>query len=146
VVASHSWWQRRFGGDASAIGKTITIGETSYTIIGVTPRDFFGTSVGDSPDIWVPLSMEEQLPPHFKGLSKQNVQSLYLIGAVKDNVSVEQAGAEINLLFQTDPARVRRSAASEEQLQNIQQARIGSHPQAGSLRAAKENSLCRSRF
>ena len=128
VVASHSWWQRRFGGDPSAIGKTITIGETSYTIIGVTPRDFFGTTVGESPDIWVPLSMEEQLPPHFKGLNEQNFQSLYLIGRLKDNVNVEQAGAEINLLFKQILNENSGPQPSPERVQDIQQARIDLTP------------------
>jgi hypothetical protein len=62
VVASHSWWQRRFGGDSSVVGSTINIDKTSYTIIGVAPREFFGTTVGDSPDIWVPL-YGRKLPP-----------------------------------------------------------------------------------
>src|SRR4030095_15905841 len=128
VVASHSWWQRRFGGDASAIGKSITIGETSYTIIGVTPRDFFGTTVGESPDIWVPLSMQEQLPPHFKGLSNNAFQSLYLVGRLKDNVRVEQAGVEVNLLFKQILREYAGAQPSEQQLQNIQHVQIDLTP------------------
>jgi predicted permease len=128
VVASHSWWQRRFGGDASAIGKTITIGDTSYTIIGVTPRDFFGTTVGESPDIWVPLSMEEQLPPHYKGLSNKMFQSLYLVGRLKDNVNAEQADAETNLLFKQVLNDYAGPQPSAEQLQDIQLARIDLTP------------------
>ena len=76
VVASHSWWQRRFAGNPSVIGGTINIDKTSYTIVGVAAKEFFGTTVGDSPDIWVPLSMEEQLPPGFKGLTNRMFQSL----------------------------------------------------------------------
>jgi predicted permease len=128
VVASHAWWQRRFGGDASAVGKTITIGDTSYTIIGVAPREFFGTTVGESPDIWVPLSMEEQLPAHFKGLNNKMFQSLYLVGRLKDNVSAEQAGAETNLLFKQILQEYVGPQPSEERLQNIQQARIDLTP------------------
>src|SRR5262245_58665665 len=37
AVASHAWWERRLGADPAAVGKTIAIGSTVYTIIGVTP-------------------------------------------------------------------------------------------------------------
>ncbi len=124
VVASNSWWQRRFGGDPSVIGSTINIDKTAYTIIGVAPRDFFGTTVGDSPDIWVPLSMEEQLPPGFKGLTDRMFQSLYLIGRLNTGVSVERAGAEANLLFKQLLLEYSGPQPSAERLQDIQQAHI----------------------
>ncbi len=124
VVASHSWWQRRFAGNPSVIGSTVSIDKTTYTIIGVAPRDFFGTTVGDSPDVWVPLSMEEQLPPGFKGLSNRMFQSLYLIGRLKSGTSVEQAGAETNLLFRQLLQEYSGAQPSEKRLQDIQQARI----------------------
>jgi MacB-like periplasmic core domain len=40
VVASHSWWQRRFAGNPSVIGSTVHIDKIPYTIVGVAPRDF----------------------------------------------------------------------------------------------------------
>ena len=124
VVASHSWWQRRFASNPSVIGSTVSIDKTTYTIIGVAPRDFFGTTVGDSPDIWVPLSMEEQVPPGFNGLTNRMFQSLYLIGRLKPGTSVEQAGAETNLLFKQVLQEYSGAQPSEKRLQNIQQARI----------------------
>lgn len=124
VVASYSWWQRRFAGAPSAIGTAITIDKTTYTIIGVAPREFFGTTVGDSPDIWVPLAMEEQLPPGWKGLNDRMFQSLYLIGRLKPGVDVEQAGAETNLLFKQLLLEYSGAQPSAERLQDIQQARI----------------------
>ncbi|HWO02224.1 MAG TPA: ABC transporter permease, partial [Blastocatellia bacterium] len=124
VVASNSWWQRRFGSDPSVIGSTITIDQTSYTIIGVTPREFFGTTVGESPDIWVPLAMEEQFPPGWKGLNERFFQSLYLIGRLKNDVTVEQAGAEANVLFKQLLLEYSGPQPSAERLQDIQQARI----------------------
>src|ERR1700730_599382 len=68
AVVSHSWWERRLGSDPAAIGKTVTIDRVVYTIIGVAARDFFGTTVGQAPDLWVPLAMEAQMPPaHWNG-------------------------------------------------------------------------------
>jgi predicted permease len=128
VVASYSWWQRRFAGDPSVIGNSITIDKTDYTIVGVAPREFFGTTVGESPDIWVPLSMEEQLPPGWKGLNNRLFQSLYLIGRLKPGVRTEQASAETNSLFKQFLFDYAGSQPSSERLQDIQNARIDLTP------------------
>jgi len=124
AVVSDSWWQRRFAGNPSVIGNTISIDKTAYTIIGVAPKEFFGTTVGDSPDIWVPLAMEEQLPPGYKGLNDQMFQSLYLIGRLKPGIGVEQAGTEANLLFKQLLTEYSGPQPSAERLQAIQNAGI----------------------
>jgi predicted permease len=124
AVASHAWWERRLGADPTAVGKTITIGSTVYTLIGVTPREFFGTTVGESPDIWIPLAMEEQVPPGWKGRNNNLFQSLYLIARLKPGVSINQAGVEANLLFKQALHEYAGSHPSPERLRDIQQASI----------------------
>ncbi len=124
AVASHAWWERRLGADPAAVGKTITIGSTVYTLIGVTPREFFGTTVGESPDIWIPLAMEEQVPPGWKGRNNNLFQSLYLIARLKPGVSINQAGVEANLLFKQALQEYAGSQPSPERQRDIQQASI----------------------
>jgi predicted permease len=124
VVASHAWWTRRFGRDPSVIGKSIVIGQTSYTIIGITPGEFFGTTVGESPDIWVPLSMEERLHSYYKGLNDRSLRSLYLVARLKDGVTIQQAGAETNLLARQILLGHAGPQPSPEQLRDIQQTSI----------------------
>jgi len=124
AVASHAWWERRLGADPAAVGKTIAIGSTVYTLIGVTPREFFGTTVGESPDIWIPLAMEEQVPPGWKGRNNNLFQSLYLIARLKPGVSINQAGVEANLLFKQALHEYAGSQPSPERLRDIQQASI----------------------
>jgi predicted permease len=58
AVISYRFWQRRFAGADDAIGRTLTINRTPFTIVGVTPRDFFGPEVGRSADVMVPLGTE----------------------------------------------------------------------------------------
>ena len=53
----------RFGRDASVLGKSVQIHKTFFTIIGVTPPEFFGETVGDSPDSWLPMMMEPLVNP-----------------------------------------------------------------------------------
>jgi MacB-like periplasmic core domain len=62
-VISHNYWQRRFAGDPSVVGKTIHLGGSPFTIIGVTPREFFGLGVGSSLDITVPMMMQQRAMP-----------------------------------------------------------------------------------
>jgi predicted permease len=124
AVVSHAWWEHRLGADPAAVGKTITIGPTVFTIIGVAPNEFFGTEVGEAPDVWIPLAMEEQVPPGFKGRNDNDFQSLYLIGRMKPGVSIEQANAETNLRFKQWLREYAGSQPSPERLQDIQQASV----------------------
>src|SRR5687768_1577273 len=61
AVLNHRYWQRRFGGAASAIGQPLVIQNVPFTIVGVAPRGFAGHVVGESPDLWVPTAAQPQL-------------------------------------------------------------------------------------
>jgi ABC-type antimicrobial peptide transport system permease subunit len=53
AVISYGFWQRRFGGAASAVGSTLTIDRVAFTVVGVTPPEFFGADVGRAFDVAV---------------------------------------------------------------------------------------------
>lgn len=141
AVLSYAWWEQQLGSDPEAVGKTITIDETVYSIIGVAPKEFFGTKVGQAPDLWVPLAMEMQLPPaHWNGRHNKLFQSLYLIARLKNGVSAEQANAAVNLLFKQSLQELVGAQPSAEQVQDMQQAHIELTP------ASKGISELRSEF
>lgn len=54
AVVSYSFWQRHFGGDPGALGKTLRLGTDVYTLIGVAPRGFTGANV-ETVDLWLPM-------------------------------------------------------------------------------------------
>ncbi len=56
VVISYAFWQSEFGGQDSVIGKSLTLGDRLFQIIGVTPPTFFGLEVGTTFDVAVPIS------------------------------------------------------------------------------------------
>jgi predicted permease len=58
AVISYNFWQRRFGGAADVVGKGLLVERVTYTIIGVTPPEFFGTEVGRTFDVAVPIGTE----------------------------------------------------------------------------------------
>ena len=124
AVASYSWWKRRFGRDPSVVGKKLTIGSTVYTVIGVAPPEFFGTTVGESPDLWIPLAMEKQISPGWNGLDDKFFQSLYVIARLRPGVRLEQASANVNLIYKQALRDYAGSQPSKKQLDDIQHARI----------------------
>jgi predicted permease len=127
AVISYSWWQRRFGRDWSVVGRTLTIGSTVYKIVGVAPPEFFGTSVGESPDLWIPLAMNGQLPPGWggeKAIRDPSFQALYILARLKPGVSIPQASAQVNLLFKQSLRERVGPHPSEKDLNAIERALI----------------------
>jgi predicted permease len=139
AVVSHAWWQKRLGGDPAAVGKTITIDDVAYSIVGVAPKEFFGTTVGTAPDLWVPLAMEKQMPPaHWDARNDEDLQSLFLIGRLKNGVSSEQASAVINLLFKQWLESRPTAQSPAEKLRKIQSASIELTPVSRGLSMLRE--------
>ncbi|MGO8818353.1 MAG: ABC transporter permease [Terriglobia bacterium] len=124
AMISYSWWDRRAGRDPAIVGKTVTLGSTVYTIIGITPRGFFGTTVGESPDLWIPLSMEKQISPGWNGLDNKSFQSLYILARLKSGVSTSQAQANVNLLARQLWQGYAGSTLSKRQQDVLQRAKI----------------------
>jgi putative ABC transport system permease protein len=58
AVISYSFWQRRFGGAADAIGRSLTVERVPFTIVGVAPPEFFGVDVGRTFDVAIPIGTE----------------------------------------------------------------------------------------
>jgi predicted permease len=98
-VISYGLWQRRFGGDAGVIGRTIEINGHPLTVLGVTPKEFTGLNPDSPIDITVPLMMA--------GVFKPNIPWLQPFGRLKPGIGVVQAQASLDALYhqlQTQPA------------------------------------------
>src|SRR5256885_4426726 len=61
VVISHSYWKAHYHASPSAVGATVRINRTPFTIIGVAPEGFHGSRAGLDFELWVPLTMYGQL-------------------------------------------------------------------------------------
>jgi macrolide transport system ATP-binding/permease protein len=99
-VISHGYWRRRFGGDPGVVGKTIHLGGYPFTIIGVTPPEFFGAEVGSSMDISAPLVMQQQVMPGVRSFVNEDWERFRLMGRLRPGVTLEQAQGSLGLLYQ----------------------------------------------
>ena len=94
AVLTYGFWQKHFGGDRNAVGKTFALDGVMHTVIGVMPDgfDFFikeNAFVKKSPEFWVPIA--------FGPNSRRRVgRFISAIGVLKPGVTIEQARSEMN--------------------------------------------------
>ena len=84
AVVSWSYWKTRFHLDPAILGQRIVVQDKAATIVGVTPREFFGVLVGSRTDVWLPCSAEMRL---------------HLFGRLRPGVTLQQARAEMSVLY-----------------------------------------------
>ena len=90
VVLSHAFWQRQYRGDPRVLGGVVRLGNTSFTIIGVTPLEFTGTSLNpEVPDLWAPVSMQGQLVPGQDWLHKPTDFQFQILSRLDPGITVE---------------------------------------------------------
>jgi len=130
AVASYSWALRRFGRFQSAVGSTVSIGSRLYVIVDITPREFSGVTVGQSPDLWIPLTMQRDISPGWNGLEQPMFQTLHLVARLKPGIGLASAQASTNLLFRNILRGYVGAEPSQNTLNNIQRAYIELTPAA----------------
>jgi len=132
VVLSEHLWRTRFNSDESISGRQISLNGLSFTVVGVTPKDFIGTEVGLNRELWVPLAMKPVLDPPDTAKAADPVSSrfqerdsrwLAVFARLKPNVSREQAAAELNTVAQ-NVSEAYRGKVSPETLRSVQLLRM----------------------
>ena len=98
AVISYSFWQRRFGGEAGAIGRTITLNGVAFTVIGVAPPSFLGPTPGRSFDVAVPLGTEALVSGPRSWLDARSASVLEIMARLKPGQTAEQATAALQAL------------------------------------------------
>lgn len=92
VVVSQGFWQRRAGSDPHFVGKTITLNDQAYTVVGVMPAQF---QFPRKFDIWMPLALDPVKERH-----GQQFTLITLIGRLKPRVTTDGAATELNAIWQ----------------------------------------------
>lgn len=104
VVLSHGLWQRQFGADPQVIGRHVTVNASPFTIIGVAPREFAGTSRASAPDLYLAITMYGSLTGPLQGgehpLRTRFFTWLSMMGRLRDGVTLDQAQVAMTTLAQ----------------------------------------------
>ena len=100
VVLSHDYWRTRFELNPNVLNQTLVVNGQAMTIVGIAPRGFNGTVLGDDVDVFVPISMRALMTPGFKAFENRRSYWAYLFGRLKPGVSREQATVAINGPYQ----------------------------------------------
>jgi predicted permease len=95
VVLSHHLWADRFSSDPQIVGKTVTMNNHSFTVVGVAPGDFYGSYVGLSMDLWIPIMMHADLLSGSDRLNQRGNHWLLVFARPKAGVSVKETEAAL---------------------------------------------------
>ena len=95
AVISYAYWQRRYGGAADVVGEKIAIDRVPFTIIGVTPPEFFGAEVGRAFDVAVPLGCEPLLRGTETNLDRRSSWWLTMIVKLRPGQPLDAATAAL---------------------------------------------------
>ena len=109
VVLGHGFWKGRFGADPSIVGSILRINGTPFTVVGVVRQSFTGTIPGLSPDLWMPLAMEDSVSamgiqdsvpsPGATRLERRGQRWLFIKGRLKPGVTVQQAQSNLEAIL-----------------------------------------------
>ncbi len=98
AVLSHGFWQREYGGHGEVVGKSISLNNHPFQILGVLRPGFTGIDVGSEEDIYVPICAEKIMRGEFSALDRRSTWWLRVIGRPKQGVSARQSEARLKTL------------------------------------------------
>jgi len=98
AVLSYEFWQEHFGGDPSAIGKSILLNRHPFEIVGVSSNGFSGTEVGSKYQVAVPICTEAIFDPSWPMLDVRGAWWLQVMGRQKQSLTLQQANARLRVI------------------------------------------------
>jgi predicted permease len=138
AVVSYPYYKSH-GGDLSLLGKTVTVNSRPYTIVGIAPRGFTGTSALVAPEVWVPLGANELVENDFmrdgaaaRSLADRRNQALMLFGRLKPGLTADAAASALKALStrleQAYPAENKNQLLTAHELPRVS---ISTNPKDG---------------
>ena len=111
AIVSYNYWKRE-GLNPAVLGSTMMIDARPYTVIGILPQGFTGTTQVFAPEIWLPLGVYDQVANDFETgnkdkLDNRNGRQFMLVGRLKPGITPEAAAPALE-----DPGRKSRAHLS----------------------------------
>jgi predicted permease len=102
AIVSYPYWKSH-GGDLGVLGRTVRVNSRPFTIVGIAPRGFTGTSSLAAPEVWVPIGANELIENDFmraiaKSVADRRSESLMLVGRLKPGLTPAAAAPALKQL------------------------------------------------
>jgi predicted permease len=101
AVLSYGYWTRHFGGSPDILNKQLTVNGAVLTVVGVARQGFTGVEIGQTPDIFIPVTMKVQMTPGWDGLDSPRDYWLAILGRLKPHSKRDQAEAALQGVYHT---------------------------------------------
>jgi len=98
AVLNYAYWQGRLGG-ADVLNKPLTVNGQLLTVVGVAPKGFAGTTLGDEPDVFLPIALKAAMTPGWDGTDKWDDYWVYTFARVQPGLGRAQAESAINVVY-----------------------------------------------
>lgn len=95
AVLSLGYSQRRFGDAARSVGQPILVNNVTFTVVGVTPSEFFGVDPAAAPQVYIPMRAGQLIQPDPMKFVDQNYYWVEMMGRLKQGVDIAQAQATL---------------------------------------------------
>ncbi|MBZ5726209.1 MAG: ABC transporter permease [Acidobacteriia bacterium] len=96
MVLSYTGWQKRFGGASNIIGAKVQVNGREFTVLGVTPKGFFGTELFFAPDVFFSMAMEKELEGGSNDLDRRSNRTFFAVGRLKPGIGMARAESALN--------------------------------------------------
>jgi predicted permease len=100
AILSYNFWKTRFNADPGVLGRKITLNGAPFTIVGVTRQGFTGTQVGNSPAVFLPIMMLQQVNANARDWNSRHFWWITVIARLKPGVTMQRAAAETDVMLQ----------------------------------------------
>ncbi len=97
VILSNAFWRAQFLGDPHVVGTSVLLNRRPFTVIGVGPEGFSGTTP-EAQSFWAPVAMQKTLIPGSEMLSEANMSWLEMVGRLKPGVSISRARTDLAVI------------------------------------------------
>ena len=147
IVISHAFWQRRFNGNPAVLEQSMRLSPgtlssgagtggfeptnhspvqrvSQFRIIGVAPAGFSGETVGQHPDFWVPIMMQEHFMPGRPWLKRATASWIRAMARLKPGISLEQARAGGTVLLRQALTQERGTEITADDRRSINAANL----------------------
>jgi len=115
AVLSFNYWRGRFGSDPGIVNQSILVNGHPFTVLGVAPPGFHSVVVGDTPDVFFPMTMRAVIFPGRNDLEDRRSAWLNIVGKLKPGMSRERAESGINPLWSSIRADELKEIKGESQ-------------------------------